>query len=169
MKEKYKIEASLSFGKIFSDKVNFLLYVFLGISLIVPVITVCIIFTIALGEMQTSPNIISSLIFANIFAFFLFGVVLWRIIYNNKLKKRIRLWLNDAIPIKTSARRLDLTDKKYKPYQIEVKFIFQEKKQKYISRAGSSVTGYFKFFSEPAKELNILYSPKYNEILILKE
>ena len=71
--------------------------------------------------------------------------------------------------VKAKAKRLDLINPIYKPYQIEVKFTYGEKKVRIISSPGSAIRGYYKFFKENRKELDILYSKKYNEVLILKQ
>lgn len=167
--EKYKIKSSLSYGKIFYGKSEYLLYIFLFILIMDPIITIGIIILVLLGEMQFTHEVMESIIFLNCFWVLIFGVILWRIIHNNKLKKKIELWLEDAVFIKASAKRLDLMNITYKPYQIEVSFIYKDVRHKYISKAGNAIIGYYKFFSEPTKELNILYSPKYEEVLILKD
>ena len=167
--EKSKIQSSLSYGKVFYGKSEYVLYIFLFLLIMAPMTTIGIIILVLLGEMQFTHEVMNSIIFLNCFWALVFGVILWRIIHNNKLKKKIELWLEDAVFINASAKRLDLMGVTYKPYQIEVSFTFKGVKYKYISRAGNWVVGYYKFFNEPAKDLKILYSPKYEEVLILKD
>jgi len=167
--KRYKIKSSLSYGKVFWGKSEYALYIFLFLPIMDPIITIGIIITILLDKMQFTYEVITSVIFLNCFWGLIFGIVLWRFIHNNKLKKKIEIWLEDAVPIRASAKRLDLVDITYQPYQIEVSFIFKDVRYKYISKPGNPIIGYYKFFSEPVKELKILYSPKYEEVLILKD
>ena len=167
--ENSKIKSSLSYGKVFYGKLEYALYIFLFLPIIALILTMGIIITSLLGEIQFTQEMLVCIIFLDCFYVLIFGIVLWRVTYNNKLKKKIELWLEDAVFITASAKRLDLLDTTYQPYQIEVIFIFKDVKHKCISKPGNSIIGYYKFFSEPAKELKILYSPKYEEVLILKD
>lgn len=165
----YKIKASLIYGKVFWGKQKYILYIGFLSTLLIPITTLCIFIMVGFGKMELSPNMIAPLIFSNVFSIFLFCVILWRAIFNRRVIGKIQTWLVDAIFINASARRLDLMNPKYKPYQIEVKFTFENKTQKHISSAGNPIIGYYKFFSESEKEVKILYSAKYNQVLILKD
>ena len=48
-------------------------------------------------------------------------------------------------------------------------FSFDNKAQKHMSGAGNFIIGYYKFIIEKEKKMQILYFPKYNEVLILEE
>lgn len=165
--KKYKIKASLKYGKVFSRKGKMFLYGLLLISILFPLITVGVFISFYFERLVLTQSMTAPLIYGNVFSLFLFGILLWRIIYNNRLVKMINMWLDDSVTISATARRLDLFDKRYKPYQIEVSFIYDGKEQKHISRAGNCFTGYYKFIREKSKKIQILYSPKYDEIMIL--
>lgn len=165
---KQKIKSSLTYGKVFWGTEKFILYALLFVPMLFPLLTVLILYMASIGEIVLTDKI-TIIIFGNVFSIFLFSIILWRLIYNNKLTKKIKNWLQDAIYIKATARRLDLISTRYKPYQIEVEFFYNNKKLRHISRAGNWFLGYYKFFAESNKIINILYSPKYNEVIILKE
>lgn len=169
MEKQNKIDSSLTYGKILSSGQIYLLYSAIIISLMLPLCSIVIIILLSLGIIESNSDVIGSLIFGNIFSLFLFTVCLDRYIYNYKLKRKVKLWLEDAVMLKAKAKRLDLINPIYKPYQIEVKFTYGEKKVRIISSPGSAIRGYYKFFKENRKELDILYSKKYNEVLILKQ
>ena len=165
----YKIKSSLKYGKVFLGKKKIPLYLILFASLLFPCITIGILFSHCLGVFNLTPSMNFPLIFWNIFSLVVLGLIFWRIIYNHRLLNKIQMWIKDAVLISAKAKRLDLIDRKYKPYQIEVSFPFEKKIQKHMSRAGNFAIGYYKFIVEKEKKIEILYSPKYNEVLILEE
>ena len=164
-----KITASLKYGKVFLGVRKTLLYVILFVSFLFPCITIGMLLSHYFGVLDLTPSMKLPLIFGNLFSLVVFGVVFWRIVYNHRLLNKIEIWLEDAVLITATAKRLDLIDAKYKPYQIEVSFSFDNKAQKHMSGAGNFIIGYYKFIIEKEKKMQILYSPKYNEVLILEE
>ena len=170
MKEiRHDIKESLTYGKLFLGKTKFFLYIVLGVSLLLPIFTLALYIVSNFNIVTLLNEKTIMLICANIVPLLLFLVILIRIIYNYGLVKKVSLWLEDAVLLQAKARRLDLVDAKFKPYQIEVKFSYKNKIQKHISRAGNIFLGYYKFFIESEKNIEILYSPKYNEVMILKD
>ena len=138
-------------------------------SFLFPCLAIGILLSYSFGVLNLTSSMSFPLIFGNLFSLVVFGVVSWRIVYNYRLLNKIKIWLEDAVLISATAKRLDLMDRKYKPYQIEVNFTFEKTLQKHMSRAGNFIIGYYKFIIEKEKKIKILYSPKHNEVLILDE
>ena len=93
--------------------------------------------------------------------------------YNRAQKRYLEIekWLQDAIECRASIKGIDVEDKKYQPYQIEVEFDYKGKKMKKVSnRFNLILDGYPKVFARyHNKNVNILYSEKYDEAMILKK
>ncbi|MBR2376823.1 MAG: hypothetical protein IKA85_03480 [Clostridia bacterium] len=165
-----RIQSSLSHGKVFIGKSKVILNILLVVFSFFGVLSLCaIIMFLAQNEVKPVPlEYVYIAIVGYILLFVLpISVVIWRIIFNNRLVKKIEEWLKDSELLSAKARRL--TNSRYSSKQIELKFYYNGKKQKRISTAGNPIIGYYKFFSESEKKLDILYSAKYDEVLILKE
>jgi len=123
-----------------------------------------------MGGMDWNEDMVIALIGGNMFCVFYASVFLYAIVSNNKLNKKITLWLEDAIQLRAFTMRLDTISLKYKPYQLQVNFEFDGKIYQRISAPGNIIKGYHKIFKKYAdRYINILYSPKYDEVLILKD
>lgn len=95
------------------------------------------------------------------------------IIKNYKRRKVILLWLQDAVEIKAYAKTLSTWGPIFeaKSTRLQVNFTFNGKKITKISQGKQLGVpdGYHRIWTEYAdKEINILYSPKYDEVMILK-
>jgi hypothetical protein len=107
------------------------------------------------------------LIGGNAYSLFLFSVMLWAIIRNKRIKKNYFM-ARDAVETKASVNRLAIISPNYRPSQIQVSFIFNGEKKSKISKPGNAISGYHKIFAKyNNKKINILYSPKYDQVLIL--
>ena len=167
---KDRIKASLTYGKVFAGKPKIILSVLLYILLFLDVVllyAICsILRQVKNGTMQID-NIEISVIGIIILAILPLGVILWRICYNKKVMKKIDEWLKDAVLLNAIGRRLS-----YYPYssiQVQVEFCYEGKRYKRVNTDGNALIGYYRPFKEDKKKLKILYSPKYDEVLILRD
>ena len=87
---KQKIKSSLTYGKVFWGTEKFILYALLFVSMLFPLLTVLILYMVSIGEIVLT-NKITIIIFGNVFSIFLFSIILWRLIYNNKLTKKLKI------------------------------------------------------------------------------
>ena len=90
---------------------------------------------------------------------------------NKKRNIEITEWLKDAVELKAEINRLDLTNANYQPYQIEVVLKYKGKEIRKISNKANHLTeGAHKIFAKyHNKKVNVLYSEKYDEILLIKK
>ncbi len=164
------IDSSLQYGKVMSKKQFIVIKICLGAQVLIPLITVCILIIISCGGMTCDKNIELTLIIINVI-FCLFIVITSYIIYNHrKLYKNISLWLKDAIKTTAFVKRMDEISLYYKPFQVEFSFNIDGKNYKYLSASGGLMIGlnrrYIKYHN---KTVNILYSPKYHQVMVLKD
>jgi len=163
-----KIEASLSHGGFLTGQKLAVIYVGLVVPLLFPLITVMVVITALTGGMEWEGEVIGVLIGCNILGALLFSFMIWLKRKNDKLKSKIILWMEDTIELTASVARLDGFG--FKPYQVQFDFEIDGKNYYRISPAGNSATGWQKVFAQYAnKEIKILYSPKYDEVLILDQ
>lgn len=166
-----KIVASLKYGKFFNRKIVAFLYFALATGLLMllfGIIMAILIFVVK--ELTWNKETILIIVFFCSFGLLLGGTALWVVIKNDKHKKEIVLYLNDAIVLKALVKRLDIVSLEYKPYQVQVEFEIDGKKVYKISAPGTFWGGYHKIFAKyDNKKIDILYSPKYDQVLILKD
>ncbi len=163
------IEASLKYGKINAQQQIILKICFITIIILSAVSALIGILSLIFLSM-TSKEI--ACIILTIFMLITFLILIYYLL--KKSKKRdyeINEWLKDAVKCKAQIMRLDFTSTNYQSYQIEVSFEFKNKKIKQISKKFNLITeGYPKIFAKyHNKIVPILYSEKYDEILILKK
>ncbi len=170
LKNEYKkIYASLEFGRLVFGPKLLLLYIALAVCLLIPLATIGIIITYFCGDMDLTKNIIILLIFINLIM--ILCIVLNAITINRKKKinRFIIEVLKDGIKISARAEQLDVNNKNYKPYRILVTFEYNGQIKQKLSNSGNIALGYNKYFlTYCGHPFNILYSPKYDHVLILK-
>jgi len=168
------VDVSLSNGGLATKKIISALY-FCIIILFLPLLGTIsfIIATIVLGESWLIEAIIAFCIL-DLVSILVLSLCLWLLIRNKKLKQEITLWLEDAVELKAYSKRIGtLTPSLFiiKYAIIQVDFIFNDVKYSRISTGWSrNFKGYRYAFAKYAdREINILYSPKYDQVLILKD
>ena len=91
------------------------------------------------------------------------------LIRHKKIYKEVGEWIRDAVLVRAEIKRLD--NKKnpiYQQYQIEVKFLFEGRTVKKVGTPGDMIGGRHKIFiSFVGKNRQILYSPQYQEVMLL--
>lgn len=180
-----RINASLKYGKYFTGKYLFFMYYTFTLTIIATVFTIIL--------MILSPfnaEIYDSLI--PLIILFFVGLLLtlymlFNIFKHKKLTKRIKEWLKDAVEIDAYCKYIDNFKVMGQPTQIkiQVEFKYNGKKIKKLSgderynegnssmnliNKYSTKTGYDWFFKKFAdRQIKILYSPKYDQVLLLNE
>lgn len=166
-----QVEAVLSLGRIFTGYKLVILRIGIYLPLLSVFTIIGVIICILLGEMKYDINIIISLLFLNIIAFLIFTVYMFVYYKNKKNLEKLKQFLNDAKKTTAHARRLDIVNPEYKPYQIEVFFEVDGKKYNKKSYPGNAFLGYNKFYNKYCKcksGFEILYSKEFDEIILLK-
>ena len=166
------IETSLSQGNIL--KSNQFVFVYVGITLPCIFFIFSIIFFI-LPIIEWDNIMISAIVGCNIFMLFLFSISLYIKLKNDRLKREIKIWLEDAIQLVANVKQLDCCMSMPifpKAVKIQVEFKFNGKKCFKVSstKICGLPQGYSSIFNKYInRKINILYSPKYDEVLILKD
>ena len=165
------IYATLNDGKYFGGKSSKMINAFYIISIVL--LSICILLFVLTLFMYDNTNetreMLLLMLFLVIYGLSIFLTMLYVKKRNNKLKSKINSCLEDAILTTGKVKKMNYTSKDYKPYQIEVTFSIDNKTHKKYSATGKSLINDYKFFSKfDGKTINILYSPKYDEVLILK-
>lgn len=163
-----RIEATFRYGKFSSNKfLKIIIYSGFVLSLIGFLLTFGIIIILSiLGHIN---DVILTLVGIIFFDLLLFGVILWAMIRTKKMHNSITLWLKDAVEITAHIKRLDLKNLQYKPFQIQAEFEIDGVKYCKIRHSGNAIIGYHSIFGNyHNKNIKILYSKKYDEVLILK-
>ncbi len=169
-----KIEGSLQQGRFFTGYWMIFIYISLAIMLLLPAITILmLIITLTVG-MEWNAEMIGALIGCNIFVGFIIVIFARIIVRDKKLKHKVNIWLEDAVQIKAYSKTIDFVQLGIQPkqFKIQVSFTVNEKNYSRVSAGkmfGGGPEGYHKIWAYYAdREINILYSEKYDQVLILK-
>lgn len=165
------IEASLSQGNILSKKQFIVLHILMLVCLILPLLTIIL---SIIPQVEWNKALMATIILGDI----IFLSFLWVLIYiklkNNSIKKKIIKWLEDAVELKAYCRKIDENRLGIQPkaVKIQVKFKYNNKKysRESTARIFGGQPGYLSVYKKYADRIiEILYSPKYDEVLILKK
>lgn len=165
------VEASLQFGRLYGMSSKLVCY---GSLVLVFVILGFTIFLAALPSelLEWDQDMIIGMIALNILAIIAFSVTLWIEKVNIKHRKQVLLWLEDAIEMRAYSMKLDWEPAGFfKVIKIQVQFNYDgENLTRNSIGADKNNVGYNHQFNKYAnKEIRILYSPKYDQVMILKE
>lgn len=159
---------TLKKGELLTYKKIVITYVGLAISTIIPIVSLGVIITISLGVMTWNLNIIIALICFNFFGLLLFLAILLSLLKYYNIKKTIKKCLTECEKTIATVRRVDIADAAYQPYQVEFVFVIKGKTYHKLSPRNNLFIGYNKYFLKLVnKQVPILYSEKYNEVIIL--
>ena len=169
------IAATLTDGRFYTGKWLNFLYFSCGVGFLMPIITCGMLLCAGLGVMDWTIYMTLVAAFGNILFFALISICFFLIIKNNKLKRRIYLYLEDAVQLSAYSKSIDALYGRLRFYngvKIKISFIFQGKN--YIKISGNPnkdnfENGYDRVFIKYCdKKIDILYSPRYDEVMILK-
>lgn len=164
-----RIEASLSYGRLLWGRNYLILLILLIASLLIPIITLIISIMVKLNIMYWEANMILALIIANIFSSFLISFSVGAFVIDFRKKKNLKLILNESVELTATVKKKSITFVGENPYRVTVLFFIDGKLYKRDSPQGNSIVGYSKFFLKYiSNNVNILYSPKNDEVMFLK-
>lgn len=164
------IEVSLSHGNFLNKKQIIALYIGLIVSLFLPFLTIVLLIT----QFEWDGQMIFAMVVGDVIFLALFSILVLLIIENNKLRKKITLWIEDAIELKAYSKNIGENRLGIQPKAVKIQVRFKIQDQTFTRESTAKVfggqkgyLGIYKKYSD--REINILYSPKYDEVLILKD
>lgn len=97
-------------------------------------------------------------------------VILYFIVRNQRLKKAINQWLQDAVLLKAFSYTVDSFRVYFQPIPaVSLQIRFRYLKTMYTQYSGTKkVTRYTTFAQYADRELLIAYSPKYDQVMLIK-
>lgn len=165
-----KVEYVLGMGKLYFGVERLILFIGCFIPLIMPISTIIMTVLNYIYSLNLFEDILFPVVFANIFTLTISIVCIIKLIRNKKNFLQAQLFLKDSINVKCYIKRVDITDIKYKPYQVEISFKLDGKEYKKLSPPGNPLTGYNKYLTKiDTTNITFLYSPKYDKILFIKK
>lgn len=173
-----RIDASLKYGQFFTGKWLIFLYSLIGCCCVMPISTVVFSFLVLFGKEVYDTDTIIVLIGSNSISILVMFGTIYVLYKNNKLKKKIILWLSDAVQLTAQTTTLDRFRTFGHPVaetKLQVEFCIDNYRKICTSEDESKKdhwykrNGFFKILSKYAdKKITIMYSPKYDQVLILK-
>lgn len=169
------IDISLSHGQLFGKKQWTTILLFMIAPFILEIVTIILfIVPFVVPDAEFEAPIIIIILFGNILFLSLLTFFISIKVKDYKLKKRVSLWLDDAVETKAYSKQTGEQKLPFLPKGITIQVKFEIEGKKYVRDSGIKVfgggKGYLATFKKYAdREINILYSPKYDEVLILKD
>lgn len=162
------VKATLSFGEYFSGIKIILVYIFIALSLILPIISIIIYFISVYGQIDLEIQIIITLLLGNVISIFLFLILIFIVLKNHKHKLYIQNCFKDAFLIKVNVSSYQIMNSYIKPNRVLVNFSYQNTEYNLINKNGNVIFGYSKIFKKYlGKEIEVLFSISNKEILFL--
>ena len=164
------VDVSLSQGRILNKSQLFLIYFSMAVCCCFPLLTIIMLLIQQIEWDFELALLMSSL---NILAIAFLAVLIYIKVKDKKLKNKIMIWLEDAVEIKAYSKKVGENRLGLQPKAIKIQVQFSLNGLNYIKESTAKVfggwDGYVGCFNKYAdREVNILYSPKYNEIMIIK-
>ncbi len=163
------IDVSLSHGQLFHKQL-ILVYFGMVVCCLFPILTIIM---IAL-QMEWTAEIVSTMALCNILGFAFLALLIYIKIKNDRLKNKIKLWLDDAVTLKAYSQKIDEHKLGIQPKATKIQVTFTFDNNHYKRQSTYKVFGGYEgcvgcFNKYADKEVDILYSPKYDEVMILKD
>ena len=163
------IDFALSLGQlIWKPQLRPIIVIFL-IALLFPIITVAMICT----PVVWTTEIIICISFADILSLMLISIVLFLVIRDKANKKKISIWLQDAVMLKAYSRKIDEINKLFLPKGILIEVSFELNGIPHTKESSAKVFGgkkaYYSISKYADRQINIMYSPNFDEVMILKD
>ena len=165
------VDVSLSHGKLFNKKHFIPLYIALSTSCLFPVLTV---FLLCLPAVEWDNDMIVALTLGNLFAAAIISLFVYVERKNRKLKNKISVWSTDAVKIRAYSKKVGEIRLGMQPKATKIQVRFTLNAVEYIRESTYKVLGglegYVGCFNQYAdRAVTVLYSPKYDEVMILKD
>lgn len=179
-----RIAGTLKYGWFDGEKKKYIIPAFIVFSLVVVGFSMGFGLTMVILNIQEHGGVNG---FADIlalvgcfFASFALPLVLGLLIYRNeKYRKEIELWLSDAVELTAYVREIGVIQSEFisanNLYKIQVEFEYNgqhykiESRGKQLSGTKSSYGFHNVWKDYINRKVNIMYSPEYNEVIVLKD
>lgn len=167
------IDVSLSQGQLYGTKHFIVLWLSIIISSLLVAIGI-ILLTLFCIELEWNGEIFFSCVFCIIIGSGFLISMIYCFVKDKKIKKCVSLWLEDAVKITALTNKVDEFRAGFQPLSVKICVKFNLNGLTYFRESSAKCfggkpgyLGVFKHYMD--KEISILYSPKYDEILLLKE
>lgn len=166
-----KVDVSLSHGQFFNKKQFLVVYFAMAAVCLFPLLTIIL---LCIPDVEWDSEMVLVVVLGNLFAFAFMSLLVYVEIKNRKLKSKIQLWLEDAVEIKAYSKKIGENRLGMQPKATKIQVRFTIDGNHYVKESTYKVfggwEGYVGCFNKYAdKEVEILYSPKYDEVMILRE
>ena len=164
------IDCSLSLGKLLSKKESYFMLFCIGFHLIVPIFSIICLFILS----EWNSTEFFALVTMSVMFLCLFAMYLYIYIRDKNIKKRVALYLEDAVELDGYSKKIFEFRAGIQPKatKIEVRFNFNNRKIKKESTATvfggkKGCIGTFNKFAD--RKVKLLYSSAFDEVLFLKD
>lgn len=163
------VDVSLSHGQYFRKRF-IIVYIGMAVCCFFPILTVIM---LAL-QLEWDMQMIVAMALGNVGSIAFLAVLIYIKIKNDKLKNKIKLWLADAVELKAYSTKIEEHKMGFQPIATKIQVEFDYADKHYKIESTYQVFGGYKgcvgcFNKYADREINILYSPKYDEVMILRD
>lgn len=139
---------------------------------------ICILITLIMAfipQIEWDVSLAVTLGLVDVISVSLLSVMLFILVKNNKLVNNIKLWLQDAVELEAYSKKIgEVRSGMFSSLSTKIQVRFSVDGKVYKRESSAKITGipqgYTSWFNKYAdREVKILYSPKYEEVLILKD
>ena len=179
-----QIAATLKHGEFSGEKKKGIIIAYLALTIFMLLgmsgLVVYLSVEFANGESSTVEFVFTLIVV--IFAFlFIITVVSYLVFRNERIRKEILLWLDDAVEVSGFARKIGDTGidetidwlvgrERFTKIQVVFKIDGKRYKRESVTKEFENPKGYSQIWNRYAdREVRILYSPKYDQVMILKD
>lgn len=165
------IDVSLSQGQLYSTKHFIVLwFAFISSSLLIIVGIV----SLVLSCIEWDSEILIGGILCILIGIGFLIVVSYCLMKDKKIKRQAVIWLEDAIELKAHSHKIDEHRLGFQPKATKIQIDFILNNNHYKIESTCKVFGCYEgcvgcFNKYADRDVNILYSPKYNEVFIIKD
>lgn len=167
------IDVSLSQGQLLNKKIQYF-FVYLLMALCCLMILLLMLLLILVPRAEWDIQFAGLEVLGNCGSVALLSVSIFIICKDKKIKSKIQTWLEDAVEIKAYSKKIGENRVGIQPKATKIQVQFTLNGIQYRRDSTAKVfggwEGYIDCFNRYAdKDVTILYSPKYDEVLILKD
>lgn len=164
------IDISLSLGQLIYGKKWVPVICFLLIAVLFPILTL----VMCCFSISWDFGMIVTLVLLNLFSLTILSLPLYIIIKDKWTKKQVTIWMQDAVKLEAYSKKIDECKLMFLPKGIRIQVAFEMNSTKYVRNSTVKTLGggkaYLASFTKYAdRKINVLYSPKYDEVMILKD
>ena len=162
-----KYLATLQFGKILSN--NFIAFLYVVLSLSLPLIVLCVITIIQDNDLM--------MIIMILFVLSVMAAIIYVLVNQKRHLKYVKEWLKDAVVVEAEMYQISPISRstEYTDYAFQITFIYEDETITIVrdtsvdKRLDTKVYQNMKCITKFPTKLQILYSPKYNQVIFYKD